>query len=153
MNKILLISFTVISSILLFSNCEKEGKCGVANIAQAGGSKSHNFGMNCMNCHKSGGEGKGCFSVAGSVSNATLTAHVTGGTVKFYTQANGAGQLMYTLPIDAKGNFYTTESMNITGLYPVITSTAGATASMSTGLSTGQCNSCHGSSTSGLYAN
>lgn len=153
MNKILLISFIVVSSILLFSNCEKEGKCGVANIAQAGGSKSHNFGMNCMNCHKSGGEGKGCFSAAGSVSNAALTAHVTGGTVKFYTQPNGGGQLMYTLQIDSKGNFYTTESMNLSGLYPMIVSASGATASMSTGLTTGQCNSCHGSSTSGLYAN
>jgi hypothetical protein len=153
MYKILFISFAVISSVLLFSNCEKEGECGEVNIGQAGGSKSHNFGMNCMSCHKSGGEGKGCFSAAGSVSNASFTAHVTGGTVKFYTQENGAGQLMYTLPIDAKGNFYTTESMNITGLFPVITSTAGATAFMSSGLSTGQCNSCHGSSTSGLYAN
>jgi hypothetical protein len=136
---------------LAFPSCKKN-KCGESNISVSGGSKSHNFGQNCMNCHKSGGEGEGCFNAAGSVSNASTSAHLTGGTMKLYTGPNGTGTLKYTVAIDSKGNFYTTESVEYSGLYPAITGTSGNTNYMGSTISTGACNSCHGSSTGNLYA-
>jgi len=137
---------------LLFFACEKEGACDEYNVSQSNGSKSHNFGDNCMQCHQSGGEGEGCFVAAGSVKNAALTAPATSGQVEFYTLPNGGGTLKYTVQIDAKGNFYSTEAMTLTGLYPAIKNATG-TMYMGSALSTGACNSCHGNSTGSLYAN
>jgi len=143
-------SLTVLS--ISFFSCEKEGICGSVNISKSGGSKSHKMGENCMTCHTNGGEGDGCFSAAGTVYNSALTSTVGSGKVEFFTQANGAGQLMYTLQIDSKGNFYTTEAMNITGLFPRVTGPTGVQQSMSTGLVSGQCNSCHNASTAKIWA-
>jgi mono/diheme cytochrome c family protein len=137
---------------LLFFSCEKEGACDEYNVSQSNGSKSHNFGNNCMQCHQSGGEGEGCFVAAGSVKNAALTAPATSGQVEFYTLPNGGGTLKYTVQIDAKGNFYSTEAMTLTGLYPAIKNATG-TMYMGSALSSGACNSCHGNSTGALYAN
>lgn len=146
-----LIPITMLFAVVLFS-CEKEGACDEYKVSQSNGDDSHNFGNNCMQCHKAGGEGEGCFVAAGSVKNAALTAPVTSGQVEFYTEANGAGTLKYTIQIDAKGNFYSTEAMTLTGLYPAIKN-ANGTHYMGNSLSTGACNSCHGNSTDPLYAN
>lgn len=144
-----------IAGITFFSTvgCEKKGKCGSTNISSSGSNKSHNFGQNCLNCHKSGGEGDGCFSVAGSVSNSSLSSPLSSGTVKLYTAANGGGTLKYTIQIDAKGNFHTTESIDVAGLYPAVTGSDGAAHYMGSSLSSGACNSCHGASTSKLWGN
>jgi hypothetical protein len=72
--------------------------------------------------------------------------------VEFYTAANGGGTLKYTIQIDGKGNFYSTEAMTLTGLYPAIKN-ANGTMYMGSSLSTGACNTCHGNSTGALYAN
>ena len=142
------------STILLATpSCKKNKDCTETNISVAGGNDSHNFGMNCMNCHKSGGEGKGCFTVAGSVSNSSLTSPLTAGTVKLYTAADGGGTLKYSIQIDSKGNFHSTESIDYTGLYAAITSANGTTNYMDSQLSSGSCNSCHGASTSKLFGN
>ena len=97
-----------IGSIILLAtpSCKKNKDCTETNIGTSGGDDSHNFGMNCMNCHKSGGEGKGCFTVAGSVSNSSLTSPLTAGTVKLYTAANGGGTLKHSIQIDSKGWIY-----------------------------------------------
>jgi cytochrome c553 len=152
-NSILSALFILVCSAFLLPSCDKEGDCSVSNISAAGKNESHNFGQNCMTCHKSGGEGKGCFNAAGSVYNSALSAHLSSGTVKFYTQPNGGGTLKYTVAIDSKGNFYTTESNTYTGLYPAITGPNGTTNYMSTTIGSGACNSCHGASTSALFAN
>ena len=89
---------------------------------------------------------------AGSVENSALTAQATGGQVEFYTEANGGGTLKYTIQIDGKGNFYSTEAMTLTGLYPAIKN-ANGTMYMGSSLSTGACNTCHGNSTGAFYAN
>jgi hypothetical protein len=149
----LLVGILVCTGILLStSSCEKEGKCGEVNISAAGEAESHNFGMNCMNCHKDGGEGEGCFTVAGSVSNSALTAHLTSGYIKLYSGPNGTGTLKHTIAIDPNGNFHTTESFDPAGLYPAIV-TSGGTNYMSSSLVSGACNSCHGVSTTKLYGN
>ena len=136
----------------IIAACEKEGSCDEYNVSTSNGNKSHNFGNNCMQCHHAGGEGEGCFSVAGSVKNAQLTAPETSGQVEFYTGLNGTGTLKYTVKIDGKGNFYTTEAMSLIGLYPAIKN-ANGTMHMSNALTTGACNSCHGSSTENLFSN
>jgi hypothetical protein len=150
---ILTVLFFVVGISVSLPSCKKDGDCSVSNISSNGSDDSHNFGQNCLTCHKSGGEGKGCFNAAGSVYNTALSAHLSSGTVKFYTQPNGGGTLKYTVAIDSKGNFYTTESNTYTGLYPAITGPNGTTNYMSTTIGSGACNSCHGSSTSALFAN
>ena len=149
---LLTIVFAATILVFTFPSCKKN-KCGDTNVSFSGGSKSHNFGQNCLNCHKSGGEGEGCFTVAGSASNSALTNNLTGGTIKLYTGANGSGTLKYSIPIDSKGNFYTTESIDYSGLYPAITGPSGATNYMSSSFNTGACNSCHGASTGKLFGN
>lgn len=153
LNSILMMAFITIGFSMTFLSCEKKGKCGDDNISSAGSTESHNFGQNCMQCHVSGGEGEGCFAVAGSVVSNGSTQHVSGGVMKLYSQPNGGGQLMHTVQIDANGNFHTTESISMTGLYPAITSSGGTTTYMSTAPANGACNSCHGVSTGKIYAN
>jgi hypothetical protein len=145
------IPISMLFAVVLFS-CEKEGACDEYNVSEINGDDSHNFGNNCIQCHQSGGEGEGCFNVAGSVKNNLLTAPATSGQVEFYTLPNGGGTLTYTVPIDSKGNFYSTEAMSVSGLYPAIKNATG-TMYMSSTLSSGACNSCHGNSTGALYAN
>lgn len=101
------------------------------------------MGQNCMNCHRSGGQGEGWFNVAGTVYNATATQNVPNATVYLYTGPNGTGTLKYTVEVDAKGNFFTTEAIDFgTGLYPAIQGNT-TTQYMSTSITTGACNSCH----------
>jgi hypothetical protein len=152
-NSILFAGFLAGVTLISVPSCKKNEKCGESNISEAGGDDSHNFGQNCLNCHKSGGEGEGCFSVAGSISNQALSSSLSVGTVKLYTAANGGGILKYTIQIDSKGNFYTTESIDVAGLYPAATGSDGTPHYMSSSLSSGACNSCHGVSTAKLWAN
>ena len=98
-----------------------------------------------------GEKGKDVYA-AGSVQNAALTAPETSGQVEFYSGPNGTGSLVYTIPLDAKGNFYTTKIMGVNGLYPAIKNATG-TQFMGSSLTTGACNTCHGSSTGALYSN
>ena len=62
------IPISMLLAVFLFS-CEKEGACDEYNVSESNGSKSHNFGNNCIQCHQAGGEGEGCFVAAGSVKN------------------------------------------------------------------------------------
>jgi len=139
-------------AFFLIQSCEKEGKGkNETNISAHGLNKSHNMGQNCMNCHKSGGEGEGWFNVAGTVYDSLKSQTYANATIHLYTGPNGSGTLKYTILGDAKGNFYTTESIDFgSGLYPVVAGAQG-TQYMSTSITAGQCNSCHGVSTSRLW--
>ena len=150
--KLIVISFMLSVLSISFFSCEKEGGCGDTNISASGGNDSHNSGQNCMQCHTNGGKGEGCFSAAGSVYNSALISPISSGKVEFFTQANGAGQLMYTIQIDSYGNFYTTADMNVAGLFPRVTGPTGTQQSMSSSLSSGKCNTCHNVSTSKIWA-
>lgn len=144
-NRLFFILF--IASFGILGACKKLWACHEQNISSAGSNHSHNKGMNCMQCHKAGGEGEGCFNVAGTVYQANLQNTVSSGKVELYTGPNGTGTLKYTIDIDSKGNFYTTANVAYTGLYPKVTGPSGASISMGSPLSTGACNSCHGAST------
>jgi len=117
---------------------------GVNVTSTHGETISHNQGQVCQNCHKNGGSGKGVFTVAGSVYENDLTTLYPDTTIHLYTQANGQGTLVASIEVDGLGNFYTTESINLSGgLYPAVTSDNGTNYMSLTDL--GTCNSCHDS--------
>lgn len=146
-----LLTIAGIATVLLQS-CENEGGCGETNISQVGANKSHNNGANCMSCHKDGGEGEGCFNLAGSVYQQQSTTPLQNVTLNLYTQAMGGGELRFTLRGDAIGNFFTTDDVAYSGLYASLTGPSGTPHYMSTSLGSGSCNSCHGVSTDRLWA-
>lgn len=138
-------------TILAALGCEKEDKehgCGDTNISHHGAHESHNHGQNCMSCHRDGGGGEGCFTVAGSVYDSLGTGTAPNGTVRLFTGANGTGSLRATIEVDAKGNFHTTDGVDFSGgLYPVLVGSGGDAHHMSDAITSGACNSCHGQST------
>lgn len=136
---------------LTISSCTSND---VTNISENNGSESHNMGKNCMQCHTSGGNGSGIFKVAGTVYNETQTSTNPNGQVQLYTEADGAGQLIASIKVDSKGNFYTTNNISFTnGLYPVVISSSGNKKYMGEPAFKGECNSCHNVSTSKIYVN
>jgi len=154
--KITIISLLVLAVIGTMQSCKKEK--GTENVEKNetkvstnGDNNSHNTGQNCMSCHKQGGSGEGWFTVAGSVYDSLKTSAYPNSTVKLYTGPNGTGTLKYTIPADGLGNFYTTASIDFAGgLYPSIQGSL-VTKYMSSTITTGQCNSCHGVSTDKLW--
>jgi len=154
MKRATLIFCYVSASLLMFTSCEKGGEGGnESKLSSNGSSESHNMGQNCMNCHQNGGPGEGWFTVAGTIYNELNNSPTPNGLVELYTGPNGTGTLAYTLEVDSKGNFYTTNKINFgNGLYPV--SVASQTRRyMPDAVTTGQCNSCHGDSTHKIWSN
>ena len=150
----------LISITLLFISCKKDktttdistsSETSESKISTYNDTESHNMGQNCINCHTTGGDGEGIFQAAGTVYDSTLSVTLPNTTVYLYTEQGGNGTLKHTVEVDGLGNFYTTESIDFgDGLYPTI---KGATTSkhMSSPITSGQCNSCHGVSTSKLW--
>jgi hypothetical protein len=155
MKKILVLSVAFAAILFLtLESCNKEDDngCGATNISSTGGTKSHNAGANCMNCHYDGGGGEGCFTVAGTTYNSGETSVYPNATIKLYTQPEGAGQLIATISGDSYGNFFTTAGVDFSGgLYPVMTGTSGEYEAMYQPITSGACNSCHGISTGKLH--
>ena len=134
---------------LIVVSCNKNEKA--TNISSYNETESHNMGQNCMNCHKSGGDGEGIFQAAGTVYDSTLSVTLPNTTVYLYTEQGGNGTLKHTVEVDGLGTFYTTESIDFgDGLYPTIKG-ASTSRHMSSPITSGQCNSCHGVSTSKLW--
>jgi hypothetical protein len=154
LNSVFLITFFLITSMFIFQSCEKEDEgCDDDNISISGDDESHNAGQNCMQCHYDGGEGEGCFVVAGTVYDSLQQTTKTTGSIEFYTEPNGQGQKVKTVEIDSKGNFFTTDLFNVQGLYPVAVGTNGSKQFMGSPLTSGQCNSCHGVTTNKIWVN
>lgn len=144
LNIFILLVFTI-----SFFSCKRNEKA--TNISSYNETESHNMGQNCMNCHRSGGDGEGIFQAAGTVYDSTLTVTLPNTTVYLYTEQGGNGTLKHTVQVDGLGNFYTTESIDYSsGLYPTIKGTT-TSKHMSSPITSGQCNSCHGVSTSKLW--
>ena len=146
----LALAFPLLLIVLL--SCGKEGE-NEQKVSANGTSRSHHTGQNCMSCHSPNGSGEGWFTVAGSAyDNAKINAYANT-TVNLYTGINGTGTLKYTIWGDAAGNFYTTENINFgSGLYVSVKGTAGPKY-MTTAITTGQCNSCHGVTTDKIWTN
>ena len=139
---------------IVFDSCNKdddENEGNETKISSHNDDESHNMGQNCMNCHHSGGDGEGWFILAGTAYDSLKTSTYPNVTVKLYTGPNGTGDLKHTIKGDAKGNFYTTETIDFSsGLYPAVTG-ANGTKFMSTPTTSGACNSCHGASTDKIW--
>lgn len=139
----------VLFSLVFLTACENENE---TKISKNNTAESHNNGQNCMSCHVSGGSGEGRFTIAGSVYNNTKNTAYPNGTVKLFTQANGSGTIVKTIETDSKGNFYTTESVSFSdGLYVGVYGTNGEQKFMTSKISNGACNSCHGSTTEKIW--
>ena len=95
-----------IISLLFLLSCKKNEKA--TNISPYNETEAHNMGQNCMNCHKSGGDGEGIFQAAGTVYDSTLSVTLPNTTVYLYTEQGGNGTLKHTVEVDGLGNFYTT---------------------------------------------
>lgn len=154
MKKATSIFCSLLTGLLMFTSCEKESEGGnETNLSSNGSSESHNMGRNCMDCHQKGGEGEGWFTVAGTLYNELNNSPAPNGLVELYTGPNGTGKVAYTLEVDSRGNFYTTENINFgNGLYPVAVSSQ-SRKYMPDAVTSGQCNSCHGDSTHKIWAN
>lgn len=134
---------------LLLTSCTDNGDN--KNISKYLSDRSHNMGMDCMQCHKENGGGDGWFEVAGTVYDSLLVTPYPGATVKLYTGSNGTGTLVHTIEVDTKGNFHTTEMIDFgSGLHPIVIGNGG-TKYMSSTISMGACNSCHGSTTARIW--
>jgi hypothetical protein len=138
-----LLSILVFGMAIVFFACEEENEDEVGGQSSAMGT-SHNTGKNCMGCHK--------FTAAGSAYNKALTSAFQGATVKLTTQPNGAGTAIGSFTTNKSGSFYTSSSINFgSGVYVSVTGTSGTVKYMTSAITSGACNSCHGSSTSKIW--
>jgi len=145
MNKNKMFSLLFAGAIVLIS-CEKK-------ISKYSSNESHYAGQDCMQCHKSGGEGEGRFKVAGTLYDSTKISVYPNATIKLYSAAQGGGDLIKTIEVDANGNFYTTEKVKFKkDVYPSVIGANGDEKFMLTPASSGSCNSCHGVTTNNLWA-
>ncbi len=154
--KLLYLGLLVGASIIVIQSCKHTvGDCkgGESKTSSAGDNESHNMGENCLKCHNGKDEAP-CFTLGGTVYDSAIVAPKTGGILKLYTGPNGTGDLVKTIEVDGRGNFYTSKTINfIGGLYPSITSKSGNTKYMGSPIQIGTCNSCHGATTSKITVN
>jgi hypothetical protein len=126
-------------------------------ISEHGTSESHTderAGQNCMNCHYQGNNPY-VYQVAGTVYQLdNLSIPYPNATIYFYTGPIGTGVLVGSMEVDANGNFFTTEAVDFSlGVYPAIVNTQGELPIyMSNFITHGECNTCHGTRTSPIYA-
>jgi hypothetical protein len=148
-------NFYILAGIIIlfsgFISCENDEFENETEISSYNSSESHNAGQNCMDCHNPGGSGESAFIIAGTVYDSTITSVYPNSTIKLYTSPNGTGTLKTTVQVDKYGNFYTTEYVDFEyGLYPSAEGEL-TTKYMSSAITTGQCNSCHGVSTDRIW--
>jgi hypothetical protein len=97
-----------------------------------------------MNCHNNGGSNPYWWTLAGTVYKPDTTLLGVNSTIYMTTLINGAGAVVALLPVDAKGNFYTTTYFDFgDGLYPQVKSPSGEVRYMQSSTKNGNCNSCH----------
>ena len=115
-----------------------------SNVSAHGATRSHNAGENCISCHRQGGEGKGWFTVAGTVYRSNQVDVAPNATIELRDRPLGGGELLHTIEVDALGNFYTTEEIDFSpGLFPGVTGDGG-TRWKSLETYDGECTLCHG---------
>ncbi len=108
--------------------------------------RSHNAGQNCLSCHKKGGSGSSyaVFTLAGTAYTSAGKAQANA-IIKIYD--HNSNTVALCIKTNNLGNFYTTQA--IAGLAnpgkdAVAESPAGAIHTMSSTVTSGACNACHG---------
>jgi hypothetical protein len=105
---------------------------------------SHKTGKNCMNCHIKGESGEGWFTVAGTVYDSLQATINPNGMVNLYSSPGSKNDALATIEVDALGNFFTTEPINLeNGLYVSVFNSDGIPKSMISPVTNGSCNDCH----------
>lgn len=141
-----LLAIVLILSSINITSCKKDEKGKGSKSSSYNDTSSHNVGTACMNCHNSGGSNEYWWEVAGTVYKSDGTNLSLNSTIYLFSTANGAGILILTLPVDGKGNFYTSSSINFgSGIYPEVKSSSGEVKFMQGSVTSGNCNSCHDS--------
>lgn len=99
----------------------ESGGSDVTSSSHYGETYSHRAGENCVACHRQGGDGAGWFTVAGTVYEPNLTVVNPDTTIRLYTGPGATGDLVGTIEVDGRGNFFTTRAIDFErGLYPVL---------------------------------
>lgn len=116
-----------------------------ALISARGGMTSHEEGENCMECHQEFGPGPGRFTVAGTVVGAD-GGPSPDAIVELWTAPGGQGELVIRVEADARGNFFTTEELELADApaFPFVRAAEGDGANlMPFPTRSGACNVCH----------
>jgi hypothetical protein len=144
--KVLLILCIAGIIAMLVQSCEVNGCSKGTLISNINSKESEKMKGDCMNCHGPNGNGKGCFTIGGTVYDSLQLNSNSNAVIMFYTQPNGRGQLVATLDVDRSGNFYTTSIINFgNGLYPAVASKSDNSVQfMPSATLNGNCGSCHG---------
>jgi len=142
-----IISFIVVATVAIqgcshYDDIMKNGKESAAD------GSSHNAGRNCMECHhdasNEASEENRWWYFAGTVFDQGTPA-ASAGHIELWTRPGRSGKLLYKVPVDRSGNFYTAKIFSFEGgFYPVFVSNTGALKEMTTKTAEGACNSCHG---------
>ena len=129
----------------VFIGCEENGHSeNEQNISKNFDDDSHKTGKNCMECHVKGENGEGWFSIAGTVYDSLQTSINPNGLIKLYTTPANPDDLIATIEVDALGNFFTTEPVNLeNGLFVSVFNPSGKSKAMISPVYSGSCNSCH----------
>lgn len=145
--KLLFFTLVVLWSGLTLQSCSHYDEIMKNGKESSPGENSHNAGRNCMSCHNdnSNEASEKWWYVAGTVFKDDKKVSEASGSIELWTQPNRAGELLYKLPVDKSGNFYTAKIINFKGgFYPVFVGNNQKTKEMTTKTSNGSCNSCHG---------
>lgn len=144
-SKVVASTFVLAMAMLMTACSDSSDDENETRTSKIGSTASHNAGQDCLQCHKSGGQGEGVFSIAGTVyQSGSLTQIKPNVKIEVHTGAAAGGNLVISLEVDARGNFYTGQAINWTpGLFVSVTSDA-ETRHMFSAVTTGACNHCHG---------
>jgi hypothetical protein len=141
--KIVLLLFFVFSPVIFFS-CKKEKAGNGTKSSAYNDTSSHNVGSACMSCHNPGGENEYWWLVGGTVFKPDSVSLGSNSTIYLFSGPNGTGNLILTLPVDAKGNFYTSSAVSLgSGVFPEVKSPSGEVRYMQSSTTNGNCNACH----------
>jgi len=137
-------AFIFISLLIGIYACSKAKSGSGIKTSAYNDTSSHNVGTACFNCHTTGGSNSYWWTVAGTVYKPDTTYLNPNSTVYLFTNGNGGGTLTALLPVDAKGNFYTSTVFDWgSGLYPGVKSSSGQVRYMQASTTNGNCNHCH----------
>ena len=109
------------------------------------GTQSHNTGEPCMHCHQAHGPGRGQFTLAGSAFHEDGSP-ANAGFIQAWEGAYESGTLLIEVPIDAYGNYYTTQDLGLPArsIVPVVLDAEGELVNqMPWPTESGSCNQCH----------
>jgi hypothetical protein len=143
-NTPIFISFLFVFTSVCYISCNKEKAGGGIKTSAYNDTSSHDVGTACLSCHNTGGSNAYWWVAAGSVYKPDTSLLAVGSTVYLFTKGNGGSTPVAVLPVDAKGNFYTSTIFGYgSGLYPGVKSSSGNARYMQSSTTNGDCNSCH----------